>query len=240
MSVVLAIDTAADRLQLALRRADGRIDTLVEPMKQGHAEALFPAIAALLGRNGLAYADLGRIAVTTGPGSFTGLRVGLSAARGLGLALGIPVLGIPTMSAVSLLAPPKTSVAVLLDVRRGEMYRQEFFGPMGELHDRETRPRPAAEAFDNIGQPKKWSFFVRFDHVLGSGAAQAAAATGATNLELLRPEADRGFVDIGLLAEFVVNADPALWPPEPLYARPADARPQDGARVARQSAGATP
>src|SRR5690606_24525607 len=92
MTIVLAMDTAGPRLQLALR-AGARLDTLVEEMAQGHAERLFPAIAELLGRNGAGYRDLERIAVTTGPGSFTGVRIGLSAARGLGLALGIPVIG---------------------------------------------------------------------------------------------------------------------------------------------------
>ena len=85
---LLAIDTAAPRLQLALLIGD-RTDTLVEDMAQGQAERLIPAIDELLARNAVTYADLRRIAVTTGPGSFTGLRIGLSAARGFGLALGI-------------------------------------------------------------------------------------------------------------------------------------------------------
>ena len=70
--------------------------------RTGQAERLFPALAELLARAGVAYADLTRIAVTTGPGSFTGLRIGLSAARGLGLALDIPVLGVPSLLALSL------------------------------------------------------------------------------------------------------------------------------------------
>jgi len=128
MSVLLAIDTAAPRLQLALGAADGRLTTLSEDMATGQAERLFPALAELLARAGSAYADLGRIAVTTGPGSFTGLRIGLSAARGLGLALGIPVLGIPSLLALSLGAP-EGPVAVLLDARRDEAYLQIFAGP---------------------------------------------------------------------------------------------------------------
>ena len=71
-------------------------------MAQGQAERIFPAIDELLARNGVTYADLTRIAVTTGPGSFTGLRIGLTAARGLGLALDIPVVGVPTLLAISL------------------------------------------------------------------------------------------------------------------------------------------
>jgi tRNA threonylcarbamoyladenosine biosynthesis protein TsaB len=127
MSVLLAIDTSAPRLALAVLAGD-RVETLVEDMATGQAERLFPALDELLGRCGVAYRDLTRIAVTTGPGSFTGLRIGLSAARGLGLALNIPVLGIPSLFALSL-AAGCDPVAVLLDAKRGEAYFQTFSGP---------------------------------------------------------------------------------------------------------------
>ena len=79
MTTLLAIDTAGPRLQLALL-VDERVETVIEDMAQGQAERIFPAIQQLLDRNGATYDDLDRIAVTTGPGSFTGLRIGLSAA----------------------------------------------------------------------------------------------------------------------------------------------------------------
>jgi len=128
MGTLLAIDTAAPRLQLAMLRTPDRVDTLVEDMATGQAERLFPALGELLATAGIAYGDLTRIAVTTGPGSFTGLRIGLSAARGLGLALGIPVLGMPSLLALSLPARCD-AVAVLLDARRDEAYFQTFSGP---------------------------------------------------------------------------------------------------------------
>lgn len=126
-ATVLAIDTAGARLQLAVLH-DGRAETLVEEVARGQAEILFARVAALLGRAGLAYADLGRIAVTTGPGSFTGLRIGIAAARGLGLALGVPVIGVPTLAAVSL-SGPAGPFAVVLDARRDEAYAQGFEAP---------------------------------------------------------------------------------------------------------------
>lgn len=128
MITLLAIDTAAPRLQLALRHA-GSTDIAIDETAQGHAELILPRIEALLARNRVAYADLDRIAVTTGPGSFTGLRIGLSAARGLGLALAIPVIGVPSLLAISLSAPPGRPAVVLLDARRGEAYFQRFAGP---------------------------------------------------------------------------------------------------------------
>ena len=127
MPITLAIDTAAPRLQLGLLLADGRVDVSVDEMATGQAEAIFARIAALLDRNGLDYADLERVVTTTGPGSFTGLRIGLSAARGIGLARGIPVVGVSSLVALSLgVDGPST---VLLDARRDEAYFQIFSAP---------------------------------------------------------------------------------------------------------------
>ncbi len=128
LPITLAIDTAAPRLNLALLRADGGVDVLVEDIAKGHAEILFDRIGTLLERNGLGYVDVERVAVTTGPGSFTGLRIGLSAARGLGVARNIPVLGIPSLLAVSLGAATGP-VAVLIDARRDEAYFELFPAP---------------------------------------------------------------------------------------------------------------
>ena len=150
MTTLLAIDTAAPRLQLALLVGD-RIDTLVEEMAQGQAEAIFPRLEALLERNAIAYKDLARIAVTTGPGSFTGLRIGLSAARGLGLALGIPVVGVPSLAAISLSAPAGAPVAVLLDARRDEAYFERFSAPGRSRDAPRLLPMPQARAAVGTG-----------------------------------------------------------------------------------------
>ena len=127
MPITLAIDTAAPRLQLGLLLADGRVDVAVDEIATGHAELIFTRVAALLERNGLGYGDLERVVTTTGPGSFTGLRIGLSAARGIGLARAIPVVGVSSLVALSLgTQGPST---VLLDARRDEAYFQTFAGP---------------------------------------------------------------------------------------------------------------
>jgi tRNA threonylcarbamoyladenosine biosynthesis protein TsaB len=126
--ITLAIDTAAPRLQLGLCRADGTTDSIIDDIAKGHAEILFGRLDALMARNGITYADIARIAVTTGPGSFTGLRIGLSAARGLGVARAIPVLGIPSLLALSL-SVASGKVNVLLDARRDEAYFEAFPAP---------------------------------------------------------------------------------------------------------------
>lgn len=192
--LILAIDTSGPRLQLALADAQS-VDTHVEDLARGHAEILFDRIAALLARNSRTYADLTRIAVTTGPGSFTGLRIGLSAARGLGLALGVPVLGIPTLYAMSLSLPKTGPNRVVVDAKRGEAYTQDFAAPGRPASDAVLRPASEARA-------------------------------GGRHIE-----ADA--VDIALMARFAPTADPGDFPPAPVYIRPADAKPQDGARIPR-------
>jgi len=126
---ILFIDTSGPKLQLALAGSEnGPVCFWVEDIGRGHAEILFDRLAGFLSGNATGYKDLTRIGVTTGPGSFTGLRIGISAARGLGLALDIPVIGVPNLLALSL-GGPKNPHAVVVDARRSEAYVQEFFAP---------------------------------------------------------------------------------------------------------------
>jgi len=179
MTTLLAIDTAAPRLQLALLR-DEHIDTLVEDMPTGQAERLFPALEELLKRNDATYADLDRVAVTTGPGSFTGLRIGLSAARGLGLALKVPVIGVPSLLALSLVAGCD-ALAVLLDARRGEAYVQTFSGPAIPIRDAALLPMDEARALVPPGAAIITSPFVDI--------AALARFAATADLALFPPEA---------------------------------------------------
>ena len=144
MTITLAIDTAAPRLQLGLLLADGRVDVCIDDIATGHAELIFTRIAELLARHGLGYPDLERVVTTTGPGSFTGLRIGLSAARGIGLARSIPVIGVPSLLALSLSVPGPSTV--LLDARRGEAYFQAFAGPAQPVTDADLVPMMIAQA----------------------------------------------------------------------------------------------
>lgn len=150
--ITLAIDTAAPRLQLAVLGADETVDVSTDDIATGHAEILFDRLAALLERNDLTHAQVERIAVTTGPGSFTGLRIGLSAARGLGLARKLPVLGIPSLFALSL-GEKSGPVTVLLDARRGEAYFQAFSAP--GVAETEPLLLPIEEARARVAQNTK-------------------------------------------------------------------------------------
>jgi len=178
MAILLAIDTVAPRLQLGLLRADGSVDVSIDEIAQGHAELIFPRIDALLARTDVTYADLTRIAVTTGPGSFTGLRIGLSAARGLGLARNIPVIGVPSLFAISLGHPG--SVAVLLDARRGEAYFQLF----PDDPEPQVLPMEAARARIPAGVPVIDSPFC--DIALVAKYAEVAPAGGPPEATYVR------------------------------------------------------
>lgn len=116
--MILAIDTSAGQCAVAL--SGERTWTRAEPMTRGHAEALFPLIDRILAEAGVSYADLTRIAVCTGPGSFTGLRVGIAAARGLALGCDIPVIGVSRFAALAEGEKP-----VKLPGRDGQIYVQE-------------------------------------------------------------------------------------------------------------------
>src|SRR6185369_11559006 len=132
---VLAIDTALEACSAAVLDTEhaGMVAHESQPMARGHAEALMPLIARVLDRSQLAFAELDRIAVTTGPGSFTGLRVGISAARGIALASGKPAVGLSTLAAYAapfIAADDTLPVVAAIDARHEHVYLQ-VFGPGG-------------------------------------------------------------------------------------------------------------
>src|SRR5690349_19405925 len=128
---VLAIDTALEACSVAVldtERADLRAHESL-PMQRGHAEALMPLVARVLDRAQLDFSAIDRVAVTTGPGSFTGLRVGIAAARGIALAAGKPAVGLTTLAsyAAPLIAEnDAVPVVVAIDARHGHVYLQVF------------------------------------------------------------------------------------------------------------------
>ena len=121
---VLAFDTSAAHCAAALLLPDGRVLTRLEPMEKGQAERLMPLLEELLREAGLGWSDLTRLAVGTGPGNFTGVRIAVAAARGLALGLGIPAVGITRLEALAFGLP--RPITVVEDARRGEVYVQGF------------------------------------------------------------------------------------------------------------------
>jgi len=121
---VLAFDTSAAHCAAALLLPGGRVLNRLEPMEKGQAERLMPLLEELLAEAGLGWSDLTRLAVGTGPGNFTGVRIAVAAARGLALGLGIPALGITRLEALAFGLP--RPITVVEDARRGEVYVQAF------------------------------------------------------------------------------------------------------------------
>jgi tRNA threonylcarbamoyladenosine biosynthesis protein TsaB len=115
--LVLGINTVADVCEAALIRDGVQIAGVSEPMTQGHDARLAPVVEQLMGEAGIAFADLDRIAVIVGPGSFTGVRVGVSFARALALALDIPAVGVSSLEALDDL-PDGRALGVLPAKRR--------------------------------------------------------------------------------------------------------------------------
>ena len=227
---LIAIDTTTAWCAVALaRRSNGALALVAqasERIGRGHAERLMPMVTQVLGEAGITYGDLRRIAVTTGPGSFTGLRVGLAAARGFGLALQIDTVGISVLDALCRQARAlgtRLPVAAAIDAKNGEVYGQIMTGT-GRLSSRAAlmgiapfvELLPAAPVI-----------------VIGSAAAalaEAAGPLGKSVKDALVVEA----AEIETVAALGAEADPRVAPAKPLYLRPPDAKPQIHKRIARQ------
>jgi tRNA threonylcarbamoyladenosine biosynthesis protein TsaB len=224
---VLAIDTALEACSAAVLDTSGGItasETAV--MTRGHAEALMPLIARVMIRAGIEFGDLDRIAVTTGPGSFTGLRVGISAARGIALAAGKSAIGLSTLAgfAAPLIADDdSTQVVAAIDARHDHIYLQ-VFGVNGRtlVGPRTATVRDAARAA--MTAPAR---------IIGSAAKKLAAAwpKGAEPPLLVE---QLGAPDIDWIARLGAAAAEAHGPPKPLYLRAPDAQPQNAARLPRR------
>lgn len=216
--LILAIDTALDHCAVAVLDADVGEMRAVEsqPMKRGHAEALMPMIARVVRQSTVSYAALDRIAVTTGPGSFTGLRVGLSAARGLALAAHKPVVGVTTLSAY---AAPLVSedrpqpVISAIDARHDQVYFQVVAGHGDELIAPQVAPITDALALAPFAGAR----------LVGNAAGLLAARWPA---DLSPPSSidTQAAPDIAWIAWLGAAADPARAPARPFYLRAPDVK----------------
>jgi tRNA threonylcarbamoyl adenosine modification protein YeaZ len=129
--LVLGFDTSAAHCAAALLFGDRVVAEAFEPMDTGQAERLMPLLSGVLAAGGAAWGDLSLIAVGTGPGNFTGVRIGVAAARGLALGLGIPAVGTTRFQALAHgLEGPLT---VVEDARRGEVYALRLPGGVPAL-----------------------------------------------------------------------------------------------------------
>ena len=124
--MILAVDTCLGASSIAVLEGDVVRAARSEPMTRGHQERIAVLAREVMAEAGVKFPDLTRIAVTVGPGSFTGLRVGLSFAKGLATALSIPCVGINSLEALAATTGATGFVAAALDARMGQVYLQIF------------------------------------------------------------------------------------------------------------------
>ena len=124
--IVLSLDTALGACSAAVVRDGQVLAAASEPMLRGHQERLAPLVQEVMQAAGQPFSALDRVGVTVGPGSFTGLRVGLAFAKGLGLALGKPCVGIGALEALAASDPGPGLTIAVIDAKRGQVYLQAF------------------------------------------------------------------------------------------------------------------
>lgn len=225
---ILAIDTALQATSACVFEAGADAPEAMETivMARGHAEALVPLIERVMARVEGGFPSLSRVAVTVGPGSFTGLRIGIAAARAIGIARKVPVVGVVTLAALAaplILQQRPGLVVAAIDAHHGNIYIAAFdqdgravLSPcLMTIHD-------AIETLEPLP--------IR---LIGSGAPMLAVEASASGrpVELA---GDGTAPDIAFVARLGLLADP-LVPARPLYLKAPDAKPQSGNPIALAS-----
>jgi tRNA threonylcarbamoyladenosine biosynthesis protein TsaB len=214
--LVLAIDTSFGPVSGALAALDGAIVASFEADNAAgtQAETLPPRVAEMFASAGARFDRLSRIAVTVGPGAFTGVRVGLAFAKGLRLATGAAVLGFTTLECLAVQAAEVaqgSGVIAAIDAKRGEVYLQIFDDALRPLIEAQLLPLSVA---DEVTRKHAMRPLV----LTGSGAPLLGLAKGAAKIvEVAR-------IDAKALAKRAASADPARYPPTAAYLRAPDAR----------------
>ena len=150
---VLAFDTSAAHCAAALLSGNDILAVTVDPMLMGQAEHLIPLLQKMLGDHRLDWPDLDAIGVGTGPGNFTGIRIAVSAARGLALGLGIPAIGVSAFEAAAYSQP--RPVIATIPAPRGKVYRQVLHADRAdppEMAEGEATAQPAADLVTAIAR----------------------------------------------------------------------------------------
>ena len=222
---ILGFDTATSACSAAVWE-DGRIAARrFEPMSRGQSERLMPMVREVLSEAGADFPDLDLLAVTTGPGAFTGLRIGLAAARGMALAGDLACFGVTTLDAVaagvSETERQKAIVLVVLDSKRAEVYAQAFRSDLRPLSEVQALMPADLAALTANGEGDA-------DRVLvaGDGAGQVIQVLKDKGIEAVLSTAP-GVPDAATVAAIAAerwSSDQPAEPLRPLYLRPPDAK----------------
>lgn len=226
---ILSIDTAASYCAVAIYDStrDAVLAQISENIGKGHAEVLMDYIERAVSKSAIAMADIDRVAVNIGPGSFTGVRIGVSAARGFALALNCPAIGITAFEALAFETQninPLKPVLVLLEAHRGEIYAANFNADGKILSDPEVLSREEAAALAAK----------QIDETIFAGSA--ASAINEALGERFQVTCEEPTANIATYAKLAALKQPGEAP-KPLYMRGPDAKPQTGFALPRRTAG---
>ena len=230
---ILAIDTATTACSVAIWRDGDIAASRHEAMERGQSEALMPMILDVQAEAGEQIADLDLIAVTNGPGAFTGLRIGLAAARALALAADVPCFGVTTTEAIAAAIPAEEALAgpilVAIGSKRADLYVQTF--------DTNRRPTDGPRAVNPDVLAGIYRGIVAPDSpltVVGDASAAVVQILKAVGLDC-RLSSGAGVPDAAVVAGLAASRwQPGIKtePPRPIYLRPPDAvLPRDGGRL---------
>jgi tRNA threonylcarbamoyladenosine biosynthesis protein TsaB len=222
--MILALETSSSLCAACvLDPASGQVKAEVSnDIGRGHAERLMHDIDAVLKQSGISYQNLTAAVCGVGPGSFTGIRVGVAAARGFGLALKIPVHGVTSLQCVALLAQQQAKGRILLamlDAGRGELHAQRF--------DQNARPLEPPLALS----PAQLLEHLQDEAVFACGSG-CTTLQGRADFEI----SSKPFVPTAAAAARASLNPAMIVPPKPLYLRAPDAKPQAGFVIARTGA----
>ena len=209
--MVLAFDTAGSACSVAVERGDAVLAHERLEMRHGHAEALLPMIDRMMAAVGLSPTEIDTVAVTVGPGGFTGIRAGLAAAHGLALATEARLIGVNSFAAVAgPIVENGMSLLVALDSRRDDLYVQLF--DARHLPFNEPAAIPPERLAARVGDGEL--------AIAGDAVEAAAAALGnRLGLRLVPNSAPDALGLLAALRRWPERADPAV---HPLYLRPPD------------------
>lgn len=209
MTLTLGFDTSGSYCAAALLHDDAIIAYAHEDMAKGQAERLMPLLEELLTEAGFVWQDITRIGVGIGPGNFTGIRISVSAARGLALSLGIPAIGVGALEAQVYGHDHPEPILSLRDARQGRLYAQAF------ARNGTALDAPVMCEADDLTS----TFTARHLGVVGHDSAQMAERLNANALS----QTSAQFFEA--IARIAAARVPDGTRPAPLYLRPADAAP---------------
>ena len=230
---VLGFDTATSACSAALWEDGCILARRYEAMVRGQSEHLIPMVLEVMNEAGVEFPDLDLVAVTKGPGAFTGLRIGLAAARGMALSGGLPCFGVTTFDAVAWAVPAeerqKGNLLVALDSKRADVFAQAYGSDLSPAGDPEAVLPQNLPAFASRGGAPNGPFLVAGD--AADRSAEALEAGGADVILSTAPGTPDA-ANVAALAAEQWSGEMPPGPPGPLYLRPPDAKtPKNGGRL---------